>query len=280
MIQVAISDPFNPEKFFPTDKIIVLKHKDRLYALGSYCGFDFTNLATGALLGEKLVCPTCCSSYSVTNGLVDIGPSMRNLSNFSITIREEEIKVTVPEHIPAFAKRKFLGRSKIDPRTFVVLGDSEAALAAMDALRMSFTGNIVCIPTAQFGQFENIDIFRRKFTPLTKNETFLTDLDFLDRANITVVKGEIKGIDKVNKQIKIKGLKETVNFDKMLVAWGAFKKRLSKDYSNVFYLEDRYAHAKCHNEILKADKIVVLGSTMDAFQTASSVRGYLNSIGY
>lgn len=75
-------------------------------------------------------------------------------------------------------------------------------------------------------------------------------------------------------------MKETVNFDKMLVAWGAFKKRLTKDYSNAFYLEDRYAHAKCHNEILKADKIVVLGSTMDAFQTASSVRGYLNSIGY
>ena len=66
----------------------------------------------------------------------------------------------------------------------------------------------------------------------------------------------------------------------MLVAWGAYKKRLTKDYSNVFYLEDRYSHAKAHNEILKADKIVVLGTTMDAFQTASSIRQYLNSIGY
>lgn len=148
MIQVAISDPFDENKFYPTDKIIVLMHKDRLYALGSYCGFDFTNLSTGALLGEKLICPTCLSSYDIKNGLVDIGPAMRNLSSFNITVRDEEIKVTVPEHIPAFAKRKFLGRSKIDPRTFVVLGDSEAALAAMDALRMSFTGNIVCIPTS------------------------------------------------------------------------------------------------------------------------------------
>lgn len=66
----------------------------------------------------------------------------------------------------------------------------------------------------------------------------------------------------------------------MLLACGAYKKRLNKDYSNVFYLEDRYSHAKAHNEILKAEKIVVLGSTMDAFQTASSVRAYLNSIGY
>jgi len=76
---------------------------------------------------------------------------MRNLSSFSISIREEKLRVTLPEHIPAFSKRKFLGRSKIDPRTFVVLGDSEAALAAMDALRMSFTGNIVCIPSSSYG---------------------------------------------------------------------------------------------------------------------------------
>ena len=143
--------------------------------MGSYCGFDFTNLATGALLGEKLICPTCCSSYDIKNGLVDIGPSMRNLSNFSISVRDGEIKVTVPEHIPAFAKRKFLNRAKIDPRTFVVLGDSEAALAAMDALRMSYTGNIVCIPISQYGQFENQDIYKRKMTPLSQNETFLTD---------------------------------------------------------------------------------------------------------
>lgn len=151
MIQVSISDPFNPDKFYPTDKIIVLKHHDILYAVGSYCGFDFTNLATGALLGEKLICPTCCSAYDVKNGLVDIGPSMRNLSSFNIKVREEKIKVTVPEHIPAFAKRKFLSRSKIDPRTYVVIGDDEAALAAIDALRMNFTGKIVNIPVSQYG---------------------------------------------------------------------------------------------------------------------------------
>lgn len=71
-----------------------------------------------------------------------------------------------------------------------------------------------------------------------------------------------------------------INFDKMMVAWGAHKKRLSKEYSNVFYLEDRYSHAKCHNEIIKADKIMILGGTMDAFRTASSVRSYLDSINY
>ena len=87
-------------------------------------------------------------------------------------------------------------------------------------------------------------------------------------------------MDKEKKFVQIKGIKERIEFDKILIAWGAHKKRLSKDYSNVFYLEDRYSHAKCHNEIIKANKIVILGGTMDAFQTAASVRSYLNSIGY
>ena len=95
-----------------------------------------------------------------------------------------------------------------------------------------------------------------------------------------MLKGDIKKIDKEKKLIKLRGIKDVIKFDKLLVAWGSHKKRLNQAYSNVFYLEDRYAHAKCHNELIKAKKVVVLGSTMDAFQIASSTREYLNSIGY
>lgn len=63
-----------------------------------------------------------------------------------IQTRDDQISVVVPEHIPAFAQKKTLKKSNIDPRTFVVIGDSEAALSAVDALRTSFTGNVVVIP--------------------------------------------------------------------------------------------------------------------------------------
>jgi len=64
--------------------MIIAKHLDKYYALGSFCGFDYTNLATGAFLGEKIICPTCGSNYNVKNGFVDQGPSMRNISAFHI----------------------------------------------------------------------------------------------------------------------------------------------------------------------------------------------------
>jgi hypothetical protein len=51
---------------------------------------------------------------------------------------------------------------EIDPRVFVILGDSETALSTIDALRTNFTGKIVLVSTSPYGAFENLDVFTRK----------------------------------------------------------------------------------------------------------------------
>lgn len=87
-VQLSICDAFDEEMFHPTDKLILLKHEDQYRALGSFCGYDYTSLAGGALLGEKLICPTCSSAYDVTSGLVESGPTFRDLSTFPVSSRD------------------------------------------------------------------------------------------------------------------------------------------------------------------------------------------------
>jgi len=227
MIQIAISDPFNKNKFHPTDKIILARNNGQSYAIGSFCGFDFTNLATGAFIGEKIICPTCGSNYDIKSGFVDQGPSLRNISSFMMQSRDDVLKVVLPEHVPAFQRKKFLKRARIDPRTFVILGDSETALAAVDALRTSFTGEIVLIPCSSYGAFENSDVLKRKFTPLTKNEAYLLEDDFLDRANVTVIKARVKKIDVEKKMIQCGSVADRIQYDKIMLAWGSGKKKLN-----------------------------------------------------
>lgn len=135
---------------------------------------------------------------------------------------------------------------------YVILGDSLTALSAVDALRTNFTGNIVLIPQSQYGAFENTDIFTKKLGPLSKSELYLCEDDFLDKANVTVIKGNVRWIDIDNKCIEMAGNKERLEFDKLLVAWGAEKKHFKGNFSNVFYLEDKQSHAKVHNELLRA----------------------------
>ena len=83
------------------------------------------------------------------------------MSTFPVKIRKEKIELTVPEHIPPFSKKKFVKRELIDPRTIVVLGDDQTALAVVDGLRCSFTGRIVVVPTRSYGLFENVEIMKR-----------------------------------------------------------------------------------------------------------------------
>jgi 3-phenylpropionate/trans-cinnamate dioxygenase ferredoxin subunit len=222
-IQVSVCDALDEEFFHPTDKIILLKHEDSYLALGSFCGYDFTSLSQGAFLGEKLICPTCGSNYDVSSGFVETGPNFRNLSTFPVKVRDGMIEVTVPEHIPAFARKKFLKRETIDPRTFVILGDNETALGAIDALRTNFTGRIIMIPSTTYGAFQNVDIMKRDLSPLSKNQCYLVETDYLDRANVDIIKGNIKMLDVENGKLVVTGYRKPISFDKVLVAWGAHR---------------------------------------------------------
>lgn len=106
---------------------------------------------------------------------------------------------------------------------YVILGDSVTALSAIDALRANFTGNIVLIPQSPYGAFENTDVLSRKLGPLSKNELFLQEDDFLDRANVVVINQKIKWIDLDQKHITFAGNTQRIEFDKILLACGSNK---------------------------------------------------------
>lgn len=153
-------------------------------------------------------------------------------------------------------------------------------MSAIDALRSGFTGRIIIVPSSSFGAFENTDIMKRQFGPLSKNQCYYVEDDYLDRANIDILRGSIKSIDIEKGEMAISGLRKPVKFSKMLVAWGSDREKLSQSYGNVHYIEDRFSHAKIHNQLIKSKSVVVLGNTFEAMQTAQSAREYLDNHGY
>ena len=122
-------------------------------------------------------------------------------------------------------------------------------------------------------------MMKQDLSPLSKNQCYFVEDDFLDRANVDVLKGKIKMLDTTHKKLVLTGYRKPIEFDKILVAWGSQRKRMSKNYSNVHYIEDRHSHARLHNELLKAKSVTVVGNTINAFQIAESARNYLDEIG-
>ena len=108
----------------------------------------------------------------------------------------------------------------------------------------------------------------------------MVEEDYLDRANIDLIRGEIKSIDVDKKEIVVKGMRQPIKFEKTIIAWGSEINKLSKAFTNVYYIEDRFSHAKIHNELIKSKKVLIMGSTFDAIQIAQSCRDYLDNYNY
>lgn len=53
---------------------------------------------------------------------------------------------------------------------------------------------------------------------------------------------------------------------------------MQTNYSNVYYIEDRFTHANIHNKLVNAKTVVILGDTFEAVEMANSAREYLDSV--
>jgi hypothetical protein len=102
---------------------------------------------------------------------------MRSITAFPLRIRNGFVEAILPDHIPAFSMREALKREEMDPRVFVIIGDSEAALSAIVTLRYAYVGKIILIPTSHDGSFQNKDVLIRKFEPIDKEEVYYVEQD-------------------------------------------------------------------------------------------------------
>jgi hypothetical protein len=193
------------------------------------------------------------STYNIENGIVDQGPSMRNLSSFPISTREKMVQLVVPDHIPAFSLRKTLQREIVDPRTFIIIGDSEAALSAIITLRFAFTGRIILCPTSVHGTFENRDIMTRKFGPLQKPEVYFVENDLFRKAQVDVITSSITKIDHDTRTIYFQS-NDKIEYESILFAGGS-NKEIAPKFTNVHRITDYQSHAQAHNEVLKSKHV-------------------------
>lgn len=68
-------------------------------------------------------------------------------------------------------------------------------------------------------------------------------------------------------------LGETISYSKLLIAAGMVEPLFNEE--NVYNVFDIESHAEMHNAAIKANKIVLIGSSIEIYQLASQLRLYL-----
>lgn len=274
---ILLEDPFN---YF--QKMLLFKISDNYFATGSFCPYDLTDLKEGILLGDKLVCPNCISEFNVADGSIESGPASRNIASFPVSLRDSKIFVRIPtEKLPVFANPIYADyNNELDPRHIVLIGDTETVVSALHTLRLVFTGKISIITNKGDQNFVDMNKLTKSLFPLrAKHAKFLDNTD-LNQMGINVYDEKVNSIDGEKRIITLKN-KMKIPFDKVLIAVGSHREKLSKSYENLFSLQNIRDHASIHNAIIKENvkSIALIGENMKTLEIASSVRRYMDALG-
>jgi nitrite reductase/ring-hydroxylating ferredoxin subunit len=268
----------DPERYF--QKILVFRINDNLYATSSFCGYDLTDLKNGAMLGNKLVCPTCLSEYNVENGMSEAGPNTRYLATFPVAIRKGQVMVKVPmSRLPLFTHGPVAEPNELDPRHYIIIGDNETVFSCVDTLLKTYSGKISIITNQCGNNFVDQNKLVKSFFPLKMRHARFFEPGFLDFFNIQVYDEKVLAVDGIKRMVTLSSGNK-LPFDKVLIAVGSNRKPVNRPQRNCYELNTIRDHAQIHNAIIKPDvkSIAIIGNTFRSLEIASSIRRYLDAI--
>lgn len=269
-----------PYKYFK--KILVYRIEDNYFATGSFCGYDLTDLKDGVFLGDKIICPTCFSSYHVEHGYDEEGPNTKYLSTFPVSLRDGKLVLKIPkERIPLFSLGPIAGTNNpLDPRHFVVIGDNETAFACINTLTKVFTGKISIVTNKNENDFVDRNKLLKSFFPIKLRQSkFLTD-DYLKAFKINLYDEKVLAVDGLSRLLVLTNGNK-IPFDKLLIAVGSTPTGADISHPNVYQLNSIRDHANIHNAIIKPEtkSICIMGNSFRSIELASSLRRYLDAVG-
>ena len=269
----------DPKRYF--NKVLVFHTQDSYYATSSFCGYDLTDLKDGVFLGNKIVCPTCMSEYNIERGNPEHGPNMKYLASFPISLKENKLILKVPEdQLPLFSLHKDMDTLDLDPRHFVLIGDTETTVSALDSLKKVFSGKISLINHQTGLDFIDFNKLSKSFFPTKAKHSRWISNDYLEKNKIQLYNDKVVKIDAIDKVITLaSGIK--MPFDKTLIAVGSEIENIFNRYSNSYSLNTVIDHANIHNNLIKKENnnIAVVGNNIRAIEICCSIRRYLDIIG-
>ncbi|OLQ14788.1 Apoptosis-inducing factor 3 [Symbiodinium microadriaticum] len=168
-------------------------------------------------------------------------------------------------------------RKSSDKRVFALLGGGPASLAAAETLRQEgFTGRIVMVTREPHLPYDRVQLSKALDKPVEKlllrPESFYKDYDIEVIRNASVTK-----LDTKSQNVHYatgESQKETLHYDKVLVATGGTPRKLfvpGSDMKNIFTLRTPEDAAKIAQLAKKGQKMIVVGGSFIGMEVASSL---------
>lgn len=172
-------------------KALLVRSKDKVYAVGTKCTHYGAPLKTGAICNGRIRCPWHGACFSLTTGDIEDYPGIDPIHSFPVSVKGDEVSITVTKAALTNTKRsvKMASYSAEDKRVFVIVGGGPAGAICAETLRKEgFTGKIVLISKEKLLPYDRPKL--SKALSIAADKIVLRPAEFYAQNNIEMVLGK------------------------------------------------------------------------------------------
>lgn len=263
-------------------KILLIKQKGELHAIGTKCTHYGALLHTGALGEGRVRCPWHGACFNIKTGDIEDFPGLDSLPCYKVSVYNGQVKVQAKQKDLVANKKvkEFVTCQINDPKVAVVVGGGPAGATCVDNLRQEgFTGRIVLICKEPVLPYDRVKV--SKLMDFEIEKSLLRPQSFYDERNIqTMLNLEATELIPSEKTIKLNN-GQSLKYDYVFLATGSKARTLSipgSNLQNIFVSRNHDDAQKIFKKLSKDKYVVVLGLSFIAMEVAAFCVGKVKSV--
>ncbi|KAL9927264.1 apoptosis-inducing factor 3-like [Glossina fuscipes fuscipes] len=269
--------------FIDSKKVLLIKQKGQLYAVGSNCPHYGAPLQNGVLSEGRIRCPWHGACFDIKTGDIENFPGLDSLLCYKVEISKSgQVGIMTRRKDVGFIKRirDMVKRDMNDPSTYVVVGGGPAGGICVETLRQQgYVGRIILISKEAYLPYDRVKISKTTNVKIEalqyRQQEFYDEYDIETFLNVeaTKVAGGEQTITLSN------GI--SIQYDKMFIATGCapiIPTITGIDLKNVVIIrtyDDLAAISKAKDETTNA---VCLGSSIITLEIAQTLIKQVESV--
>ncbi|XP_070492799.1 apoptosis-inducing factor 3-like isoform X2 [Chironomus tepperi] len=253
-------------------KVLVIKQKGKISAIGNKCSHYGAFLSMGVLGDGRVRCPWHGACFNIETGDIEDYPGQDSIPCYQVKIESGMVKVRAKKSALQSSKRtpEHVARDLTSLQTFVIIGGGPSGAICVEKLRQNFGGKIVLICRENYLPYDRVKVSKSMDSDI--KSILLRNEEFYDEHDIEVMLGiSATSLSLGSKEVSLSN-GEKLKYDKVYIATGSSPATLNvpgMNLKNISTLRDISESYQIMKKINKNSHVVVIGVSFTGMEAAS-----------
>ncbi|KAJ7220091.1 hypothetical protein GGX14DRAFT_585494 [Mycena pura] len=260
-------------------KILLSRLGDKVYATSAFCTHYGAPLAKGVLAADgRVVCPWHGACFNICTGDIEDSPAPDALHSFQVKISDGQIHVTANPSDTLktnLARAPKLTTAETSGAGVVIVGGGSATFHAVESLKEhGYAGPITILTKERHTPIDRTKLSKAIITDASKIEYRTASVLKIQYSTNIRIGVTVTSVDFTKKQVILDGGKDSVLYDKLILAPGANPRKLpipGAELDNVYTVRGVESTKKVDAAAQEGKRMVVIGSSFISMEIVAAL---------